>query len=169
LLSNVSIPQQPSQIPSLSLDGVPVVFTPRDHAWLAPDQIFVASEVTFEQLASGSYWRQLSSSRELIAALRNPSLDLGSDARVMIHARVVQPLLDVALFLLGLPLVLSREQRNVFVASGLCVALVATFFVVVLACHVLGGSYLVSPVLGAWLPLMIFGPLAYVFAAPLWK
>jgi len=36
------------------------------------------------------------------------------------------------------------------------------------ACDTLGKNYLLSATLAAWLPLLIFGPLAYTFARPLW-
>ena len=99
--------------------------------------------------------------------LHNPSLNLGSDVRVAVHARVIQPILDVCLLFLGLPLLLSRSSRNVFFAIGLCVAIVVGSYLVVFGCQSLGSNYLVSPVLAAWLPLMIFLPLAVWMSNPL--
>jgi lipopolysaccharide export LptBFGC system permease protein LptF len=37
-----------------------------------------------------------------------------------------------------------------------------------MACHWLGANYFFSPTLAAWLPLLIFGPLAYMLSRPLW-
>jgi lipopolysaccharide export system permease protein len=107
--------------------------------------------------------------RELIAALHNPSLDLGADLRVTVHSRFVQPFLDVTLLFLGLPWVLTRESRNIFLAAGLCILVVAVFLLVVLGCQALGTSYLLSPALAVWCPLLIFAPLARVFAGALWR
>ena len=71
------------------------------------------------------------------------------------------PLLDMTLLFLGLPLVVTRESRSVFVAGGLCLLIVAGFFVVVLAAHALGAnSLLSSAAMAAWLPLFIFTPVA---------
>ena len=97
--------------------GDPVVLTPHDTDWLKPDECFVASDITFNQLEGGPAWRQFASTGELLTGLHNRSLDYGADVRVTIHARLVQPILDVTLLFLGLPLVLSRQHRNVFVAS----------------------------------------------------
>ncbi|HTN77030.1 MAG TPA: LptF/LptG family permease, partial [Pirellulaceae bacterium] len=169
LLDNVSSPADLSGIASAAQNNQPLILSPKDHAWLGPKQCFVVSDVTFEQLSGGSLWRSLSSSRELIAALRNPSLDLGNETRVMVHARIVQPFLDLTLLVLGLPLVIKRDNRNIFVASGMCLGLVAVFLVTVMACHALGSSYLLSPALGAWLPLFIFTPAAYTAVVPLWR
>jgi lipopolysaccharide export system permease protein len=146
--------------PALELNGRAIVITPPSAAWLKPDECFVASEVSFEQLCGGMAWRQFSSILDLIAGLHNPSLDFGADIRVAIHSRVVQPLLDITLLFLGLPLVMSRENRNMFMAIGLCVVLVAGFMMLVLGFQYLGASYLLDPALASWLPLMLFVPAA---------
>ena len=83
---------------------------PRDTPWLKADQCFVVSDVSFAQLAAGNAWRQFSSTADLIAGLHNPSLDLAADVRVLVHARIVQPFLDMALLCLGLPIVLQHAR-----------------------------------------------------------
>jgi lipopolysaccharide export system permease protein len=160
LFKGVTQPLEMLKEPSLGLKGRTVVFTPHSATWLAADQCFVASEVSFEQLCGGQAWRQFSSMVDLIAGLHNPSLDFGADIRVAIHSRMVQPLLDITLLFLGLPLVLSRENRNMFAAIGLCVVLVAGFMLLVLAFQYAGSSYLLDPALASWMPLMIFVPTA---------
>ncbi len=128
------------------------------------------SEIGFQQLAGGSQWRSLASTGELVAGLRNPSLTYGLDTRVTVHSRVVQPLLDLSLLFLGLPLVLTRENRNLFVAAGGCLLIVIGFIMVVMACRAMGSSgYLLSPVTAAWLPLLIFGPIATFVSQPIWE
>jgi lipopolysaccharide export system permease protein len=162
LLDNVQEPTALDGKASLTLGGKPVIVTPRDAPdWLRRDQCFVVSEVGFDQLTGGVAWRQYSSTAELISGLRNRSLDFGADVRVAIHARFVQPFLDVTLLFLGLPLVLRREHRNVFIAIGMAAVLVAGFMMVVTAFHYMGSSvFPLSPALAAWGPLMIFVPLA---------
>ncbi|HWA97499.1 MAG TPA: LptF/LptG family permease, partial [Pirellulales bacterium] len=160
LFKALASPRELLTAPSLKLDGRPVVITPPDAPWLKPDELFVASDVDFDLLLGGSRWRQYSSIRQLVAGLSNSALDFGADVRVAIHARLVQPVLDVALLFLGLPIVLRRERGNMFVAIGLCGMVIVGFMVVVTACQYLGASYLVQPALAAWLPLMIFVPLA---------
>jgi len=168
-LDDVEEPKGLSERPSLYLDGQPVILSPSDTDWLESDQCFVVSEISFDQLAAGNAWRQFSSTSELIRGLHNPSLDFAPDVRVTVHARMVQPFLDITLLLLGLPLVVSRQQRNVFVAAGLCVLVVAVFFVVVIACHTLGNGCLMAPPLAAWCPLLIFVPAARLTSKALWQ
>ncbi len=54
----------------------------------------------------------------------------------------------MTLLFLGLPLVLSRSNRNVFLAIGLCLVLVTAFMVVVMGCQYLGSSYWLEPATG---------------------
>ena len=86
------------------------------------------------------------------------------------HSRFVQPFLDVTLFFLGLPLVLTRRNRNIFVAIGLCVAVVIGYFVVLMVCQAMGSSgFLLSPSQAAWCPLIVLAPLAAALSHSLWE
>ena len=170
LMVEVTKPKELLGQPSLTLGGRRVIITPRDApGWLRPDQCFVVSDITFEQLIGGRAWRQYSSTRELITGLHNRSLDFGADVRVAIHSRIVQPLMDVTLLFLGLPLVLIRYDRNVFLAMGLCGVVVSIFMLVVIGCQHLGSIYSLSPALAAWMPLMLFVPLAVWLAESMWE
>ncbi len=168
LLRGVHQPANLAEMKSLALDGQPLVFSPADNTWLQPRECFVATGVNFEQLTVGTAWQQYLSTGELIRGLRNRSLDYGANVRVTLHKRLVQPLLDMSLFFLGVPLVLTRRNRNVFVAGILGFALVGGFYFVTMLSHWLGANYFLSPALSAWLPLLLFGPLAYMLSRPLW-
>jgi len=160
LLSGVTSPKALLKSPSLLLDNSPVVITPVGNDWLQPDQIFVVSGVTFEFLAAGATWRDFASTSELIYQLRSPSTDLGADVRVAIHSRFIQPFLDTTLIFLGLPFVVTRTNRNPFISIGLCLAVVTIFMLIVLGCQSLGSNGWLMPQLAAWLPLIIFAPVA---------
>lgn len=170
LLKNVQVPAGLDTQPSLELKGRRIVTTRRDAPGLEPGQCFVTSELSFDQLVGGQAFRQFSSTPQLIGALRNRSLDYGPDVRVAIHSRIVQPLLDVTLLFLGLPLVLTRESRNVFLAIGICLAVVGVFLGVAIGCQYLGSqSMVLSPSLAAWLPLILFVPPAVATAQGMWE
>lgn len=168
LLRGVSQPPNLSRLASCGLNQTPVLFSPFDTPWLKPDECFVASTVTFEQLAIGSAWRQNLSSAELVSGLRGQTIDPGPDVYLTLHSRLVRPLLDMSLVLLGIPLVLRRETRNIFMAAVMGLGLVVALWIVMMASDALGRNYLMSAVLAAWLPLLVFGPLAYTAARPLW-
>jgi lipopolysaccharide export system permease protein len=169
LLENVEQPTDLESRPTLYLGERPVLITPHDVEWLQPGQCFLVSDVDFEQLTAGQAFRSFSSTAELIAGLRNGSLDYEADIRVAIHSRMVQPFLDVTLLFLGLPLVVSRENRNVFLAIGMCIAVVTVFLLVASVSQYLGSIQLVDPSLAAWIPLMLFVPPAVWLAESMWR
>jgi lipopolysaccharide export system permease protein len=171
LLDGVRQPKNLDTRPSLYLGDQRVLITPRDEPqWLKPNQAFLVSDVDFDQLTGGQNIERLSSTYELIRGLRNASLGFGAKVRVTIHSRFIQPLLDMTLLFLGLPLVVARESRNVFVAMGICMAITTVFTLVVFGSQSLGASsWLVSPALAAWLPLMLFVPVAVWLAEALWQ
>ncbi len=169
LLDEVEEPKGLDQRPSLKLDGRPILITPADAPdWLEPDQCFVASELTFDQLTGGREFRHFSTP-QLIAGLRNDSLSFRADVRVVIHARIVQPFLDATLLFLGLPLIVSRRSRNVFAAIGMGILVVTTFLLVVLVAQYLGSISVFSASLAAWLPLMLFVPPAVWLGSSMWQ
>ncbi|MDG2380912.1 MAG: LptF/LptG family permease [Pirellulaceae bacterium] len=167
LLNGVTSPKKIDELDGVRHDGRTLIYTRRDAPWLEPSQCFVVSDVTFGQLTGGRAWRQFASTKDLITGLSNPSMNFGADVRVAVHSRLVQPLLDLTLLFLGLPVVLAKESRNVFIAAGSCVAIVVIFFIVTLAAQNLGANYLLAPALAAWLPLMLFVPWAVASSNPL--
>jgi lipopolysaccharide export system permease protein len=164
----VSLPADLPQLPSAKFEDEPVLLSPHDTPWLAANECFVVSDLSFEQLKGNTSFRRYLSTVELIQGLNNRSLDYGNDVKVIVHSRFLTPFLDFTVFLLGLPLVLGRENRNIFVAAGVCMGVVAAFLAVTIVCHAAGSNYLLRPVLAAWLPLAIFAPAAYTLARPLW-
>lgn len=168
LMTGVVQPAALAEMPSLDLNGQRILFSPRDTPWLKKNECFVYSVTSFEQLALGNAWRQQLSTGELIDGLADGSIEPAADIRVTLHSRIVQPLLDITLLFLGLPLVLSRGGRNIFLAAAICFALVGVFYVVLITSHALGSHYLLRPTLAAWGPLLVFGPVAFVLARPLW-
>jgi lipopolysaccharide export system permease protein len=166
LLRDVSQPVDVRNRKSLAHGDKQVLLMPGDTPWLAKNQCFVVSDVAVEQIA-GKAWRRFASTAEMITALRSPSTNFGPDVRVGVHSRIISPLLDITLLFLGLPLVLSRESRNIFVAIGMCLGVVLGFFCVVILCQWLGNNCLITPATAAWAPLAIFVPLAMILCEPL--
>ena len=94
------------------IEGQLAVLSPRVHAWLKPNQLFVASEIEFEQLAAGHAWQDMAGSLDLWRAMKQASQDFSAATRVRLHARLVQPLVDMTLVVIGLSLVLRRAQQH---------------------------------------------------------
>ena len=166
LLRDVSQPTEITSRASLSVNERPVLLLPSDTPWLKSDECYVVSDVPIEQIA-GKAWRRFSSTWEMVGALRSPSTNFGPDVRVNVHSRIISPLMDLTLLFLGLPLVLSRENRNIFVAIGMCLGVVLCFFCVVIICQWLGNNCLITPAMAAWAPLAIFAPAAVLLSQTL--
>jgi len=169
LLVAVSEPSDIDRIQPADPGPHATILTRATAPWINAGECFVVSDVTFEQMIGSTGWSQHSSTPDLIRAIANPSLGLGADVPLRVHARFVSPFLDMSLALLGIPLVVGPNRRGIFVAVGLCVAMTVIFFLVVFGSHALAGADLVSPSFAAWLPLMILAPLAAWRAQPMWQ
>jgi lipopolysaccharide export system permease protein len=172
LLKDVIKPVDISSMQSVQLAGVDVIITPAAETqqnWLAKTDLFVVSSLPFEVLVMENTQFQYSSMNQLRNLLKNESLDYGANLRVQLHARLVEPILDVTLLLLGLPLILSRKPKKLVISVALGSLVVALFFGVIVTCHALGStSAVISPSLAAWLPLIILAPVAYFNGAAIW-
>ncbi len=159
LMKNVVRPKEILTEPSLQVGEKQVILTPKDCSWLAPGDCFVVSDVPFAYLAANRSWREYASTWDYVRTIRDRSLDLGGDIELKIHSRVVQPFLDITLLFLGLPIILARGDRNVFKAMGIVVLVVFSFLLVQFGSQFVGKS-VGMPILGAWVPLMLFAPIA---------
>jgi lipopolysaccharide export system permease protein len=160
LLQNVTTPKELLRDDSIMLGDEAFIMTPVSHPdWIEPTDCFIVCGVTFNQWAGGEAWRQYGSTLELAEGIRNPSLELTAKVDSVVHARVTQPILDFTLLLLGLPIILSKSDRNVFKALGIGALLIIAFLAIQLISKEVGISYQ-QPVMGAWFPLVLFVPVA---------
>ena len=163
LFKNVTSPKELLQGESLKHEEETIIITPKDADWLESTDCFIVSGITFNQIAGGEAWRTYGSTLELVQGARNPSLELGTRVYAVIHSRVTQPLLDITLLLLGLPIILTKSDRNVFKAVGIGSLLIIAFLAIQMISKEFGISYQ-HPVMGAWFPLILFVPIAaYLF------
>lgn len=162
LLKNVKKPENLSDSPSVYLDEELLVITHRDAGgWLEPGECFFVTDVPFEYLADSDTWSKYASTPEMVRMLRSHSIDFGNDALSTLHGRIVQPLLDTILIVLGLSIVVIvvSGHNNIFIAIGLAGLIILSFFGLKLASqHFCNGFDM--PALGAWIPLMVFVPVA---------
>lgn len=152
-----------------SITDKTILYTPHDSPWLKDDECFVVTEMSFDEIAFPDSWKQFSSTRELIRSINNRGSDVGNGVLTTVHMRLVQPVLDSVLMLLGIPLILRGANRNIFVAIGLSIVVIASFMLVITIGQSLSSNYLINPLLGAWLPLFIFVPVAAYLGEPLWE
>lgn len=168
LIVAVREPTNLAELDSLRVNDEAVVLSPKDTPWLQPLECFVVSRLSFEELYVGNGWRHYLSTPELVYGLKTRALENSNELKVLLHQRFLQPILDFVVLFLGLPLVLRRDARQIFMTAGMSMGLVAAYYAVTLVCRALGNNYLLSPALAAWGPMLAFGPIAFASARPLW-
>ncbi len=82
--------------------------------------------------------------------------------RLLRHYHVTYPLSVMLLVLLGLPFVLKRQARNNLFGVGISILLCMLFLVVDATLRDLGSRGFLSPVMAAWIPVIVGGSFAVV-------
>ena len=163
LLEGVERPLEVNAVTSVFWQKRPVLLTSLDQAWLKSNQCYFVTRVHPDLLQSSESASRRASLGELIARIQNPAIHSSLKLQVLLHERFTRPPLDFALILLGLPLVINRKGRNLFVMISAAMMTVLGFFVIKTIASTMGGSgYWVTPAIAAWIPLLIIGPIAYV-------
>ncbi len=128
----------------------------RRGSWkLTGGAIFYPSDMTPEDLVlqQSSKWLSYMSTSDLTSLIRMERVPDRRQAELIKHSRFTAPINNLVMLLLGLPFILSRE-RNIRASAGMCLLTVLGFFVFVYICQSLD----ISPLLGAWMPIFVFGP-----------
>lgn len=160
-LHKISKPEDMMNVPSMKIGDQVIVYSPRDYSWLKPHQCFVVSKINLEQLAFGQEDSGYESLSEMITSAQQPSQWYSRGKRIAIHSRIIRPVLDIVLLVLGLPLIISQTNKNLLAAAGISVGVILLFQVTTLGSQSLGSlSIIKSAALAAWLPAIIFIPLA---------
>ena len=120
-------------------------------------------EMDFEAVTRRADWYTLASTPDLRRLLAKPDPRRQPQIAVEFHRRIVRPGVGIVMVLLGLAVILRDQNRHVFINTGLTLVLVFAFYVVVLGCKYLGDMDLIAPPLAAWLPILLFGPVAVVW------
>jgi lipopolysaccharide export system permease protein len=140
--------------------GQALLLTSKDTPWIEPGSCFLVSSIEYEVLRGGSSWQQYASLSELLTHLKAEKMPAsGNELQVSIHQRLLRPVVDWTVLLLGIPILLKRPDRHLFWVAGMCLGVVGGFTGLVMGLAALGSSgLLLSPHLAAWLPLLIFLP-----------
>ncbi|MDG2013618.1 MAG: LptF/LptG family permease, partial [Pirellulaceae bacterium] len=141
-------------------DSPQIVFLPEQNSWLGSEQVFIASSVDTLYLAFPKEMSRNATLGEMVQRSHDTS-SWSNQLKVDIHWRIVQPIFDMSILLIGLPLVISRGERNLFFSAGICLTVVMLMFLVAIACQGMGASRVLSSAsLAAWLPIILFLPFA---------
>jgi lipopolysaccharide export system permease protein len=123
-------------------------------------KVFVATSLTFGEMVRSNGWTRFASGSELIEELGKPQASNPQEIRAMIHNRIMQPIANVVLVLIGIPFVLQWERKKFFVSLLISMLLSAGYFVLDAVSTYLAGFGYFDPMFAAWLPIFIFLPVA---------
>jgi lipopolysaccharide export system permease protein len=137
--------------------GREVVLTKPD----SPD-LFIVSSVACDHLCERGSSYLFLSTPELLSRIRSPATGLVSIHRMVLHlhARMVQPLLNVLAVVIAIPLMVRRGSTSVVSDSAQCGFVLALVFGVTQGSHVLGLNQMVPADFAAWIPMFFCGTLA---------
>jgi lipopolysaccharide export system permease protein len=127
----------------------------------SPNQIFIRSALTFDQLYNRSTGFRYLSTLDLVWRIRNPSAgDANRRAQVLhFHERLTRPLLTVVGVFLVIPLVARRDKLSLVSNVAMCMATVGTVYACSQALLLIGQTGWISPAACAWFPLIGGGTL----------
>ena len=119
-------------------------------------------DVDFDTLTRSRTWFVYASTWQILRELSRPDSTRVASMAVAFHMRLTRPILGLLLVFMGLSVILRDQNRNIFISTALCLVLCAIFFGSCFACKYLGDNEYLSPALAAWMPVLGFGPLAFV-------
>jgi len=144
--------------PELLPDPLPTNFTQ-----LGPGRGFLKTDTAdYDTVRRGGTWYIYASTARLREMLGSDEARRQVKLAVLFHSRITRPLIGMLLVLLGISIILWNPNRHMALSAGLCMAIGTGYYGCIIGCTAIGNSALVSPALSAWLPVMIYGPIAFV-------
>lgn len=121
--------------------------------------VFIVSDVSFDQLYNRGRNLKLLSSSQLIDRIRNPSTGFVhvQSQSLALHARITRPLLTLFSIAIALPLVMRRESRSLILNMAVCALVLGGFYMFFQGTLALGNAHFLRPDLAAWLPVIVMG------------
>lgn len=121
--------------------------------------VFIISDVDFQQLYDQGRNPKLLSSMQLVNRIRSPSTAgvIVKRQSLALHSRVTRPLLSLLTITIALPLVLRRESTGLIVNLATCGLVLGVSFALTQASLALGSEGLIRPEIAAWFPVVLIG------------
>jgi len=127
-----------------------------------PGDIFIVTDVSFDQLSSRSQSYKYVSTAALLRRIRNPAFSIITvRAQTMnFHFRLLRPLLDVTAVLIAIPLIVRKESRSIVGNMAICTGVLGVVYGLTQATFYLGSINIVSMDLASWMPVIFCGSLS---------
>jgi lipopolysaccharide export system permease protein len=144
--------------PDTFSERLPSYFKP-----LGPGRCFLKTDTAdFDTVSRGQTWYVYASTSRLHEMLTGEEPRRQVKIAVLFHSRITRPVIGILLVMVGMAIILWNPNRHIALSAGLCIGIVVGYYSCLFGCKSLGDSDLISPTLAAWLPVMIYGPVALV-------
>ena len=162
-LTQIDSPHNLAQGMDIMLADRPVLLTAAEHPdLLATGECYLVTNLLFEQILDQRTWSSTADTKTLFQAIRQAPEDFGPTERTRFHIRILKPFTDLSLIFIGLPLIIRRDDRNVFRPVLISLTLTGICFGGCWLCQWAGNSMWLAPELAAWIPIIFMAPLATV-------
>jgi lipopolysaccharide export system permease protein len=127
--------------------------------------LFVITDISFDQLCYRSQNVQYASTTEVISRIRNPAFGTASVRGLILnlHTRLMQPLINITAAILAVPLIVRRESRGLIVNLAFCSVILGGVYLAMQASFYLGRINYIDPAVAAWTPVILSGTLSAWF------
>ena len=121
--------------------------------------VFVVSEVSFDQLYNRGRNLRFLSSMQLVQRIQNPSTGPVPvrGQSMALHARMTRPILCLLNIAIALPLVFRKESHSLITNMAVCSAVLGLFYGIAECSFAMGRGGMIAADLAAWLPVIITG------------
>lgn len=123
-------------------------------------ELFVFSNVTFWDMIRRPNWTFFASTFTLVNELGKSGVKDPAGVRILIHNRLMHPVLNFILVLIGVPFVLQWERKNIYRSIAVSMLLSALFFMFDTTSGYFASYGYLDEMTAAWLPVLVFGPIA---------
>jgi lipopolysaccharide export system permease protein len=130
---------------------------------IGPGRCFLQVDTAdYDTVNRGGTWYMYASTPHLRELLSGAEPRRQVKMAVLFHTRITRPVIGGLLVLLGVAVILWNPNRHIILSAALCMGLGVGYYVFVLGCKALGDADYISPPLAAWIPVLIYGPMAIV-------
>jgi lipopolysaccharide export system permease protein len=119
-------------------------------------------DADYDAVCRGVTWYIYASTTRLREMLIDPEPRRRGKMAVLFHTRITRPLVGAIMVLFGVSVILWNPNRHLFISAGLCMSVAGGLFLFTIACKYLGDQDFLPAPLAAWLPVIVFGPVALV-------
>lgn len=129
------------------------------YAGQSPQDVFIATDVGFDRLYNRDRNFELLSTFDLMRRMRSHSFTRVSIRKqsLHLHSRIIRPVLDLLMVVLGLPLIIRRGAAGLITNLAFCSLALGGVFAIDQGCAYLGAANMMAPDLAAWIPVIVAG------------